>query len=170
MHAADRAQLGIPSIELIRMAAWRGGTPAHTDISLVCAPTGAEALRQMRLVRSQVERHGFDYAGGLTLNARHAVTLALVSFDKGDPDERRQVVDLFAELIPAASADGYAPYRSHVEFMDLIADQYDAGNSALRRFVERLKVAADPLNILAPGKQGIWGSPGSRAGVDQRGD
>ena len=42
--------------------------------------------------------------------------------------------------------------------MDLIADQYDANDSALRRIVESIKDALDPHGILAPGKQGIWPS------------
>ncbi len=40
--------------------------------------------------------------------------------------------------------------------MDLIAEQYDAHDSALRRTVERIKDALDPVGILALGKQGIW--------------
>lgn len=39
-HPADRAQLGIPSLDLLRMAGWSGGEPAHTDFSLVCPPDG----------------------------------------------------------------------------------------------------------------------------------
>ncbi|MDQ1042373.1 hypothetical protein [Streptomyces sp. V4I2] len=40
--------------------------------------------------------------------------------------------------------------------MDLVADQYDFNDHAMRRFTEKLKDAIDPVGILAPGKQGIW--------------
>ena len=40
--------------------------------------------------------------------------------------------------------------------MDLIAEQYDANDSALRRLTETIKDAVDPQGILSPGKQGIW--------------
>ena len=66
VHPADRTQLGVPSTDLVRMAGWRGGEPAHTDFSLVCPPKGADAVRQAQLIRRRVEEFGFDYAGGFT--------------------------------------------------------------------------------------------------------
>ena len=156
VHPADRAQLGVPSTDLVRMAGWRGGEPAHTDFSLVCPPKGADAVAQMTLVRRRIESYGFDYAGGFTLFPRHAIALALISFDKSDAREVRAVTELFPHLIADAAAEHYAPYRSHIAFMDLIADQYDFGDHAARRFQERIKNAVDPNGILSPGKQGIW--------------
>jgi FAD/FMN-containing dehydrogenase len=44
--------------------------------------------------------------------------------------------------------------------MDLIADQYDANDSAPRSTVERIKDALDPAGIFVPSKPGIW--PGAR--------
>ncbi|HET9899850.1 MAG TPA: FAD-dependent oxidoreductase, partial [Actinomycetes bacterium] len=66
VHPADRGQLGIPSTDLVRMAAWRGGDPAHTDFSLVCPTEGDHAVRQAQLIRHRLEEYGFDYAGGFT--------------------------------------------------------------------------------------------------------
>ena len=111
----------------------------------------------MQLIRDRVEEHGFDYAGGFTLNPRHAIALALISFDRDDHAQAAEVAELFPELIADAAAAGYAPYRSHVAFMDLIADQYDRERlSAPRLHRRRIKDAVDPQGILSPGKQGIW--------------
>ena len=133
VHPADRAQLGVPSTDLIRMAGWRGGEPAHTDFSLVCPPKGADAVRQMQLIRRRVEEFGFDYAGGFTTFPRHAIALALISFDKSDPEQTAAVAELFPRLVADAAAQGYAPYRAHVAFMDHIAEQYDWGDHAARQ-------------------------------------
>lgn len=54
------------------------------------------------------------------------------------------------------AAERPPPYRSHLAFVDLVADAYDANDFALRRMVETIKDALDPRGILAPGKQGIW--------------
>lgn len=150
------SQLGVPTMAMARMAEWRGGEPAHTDISLVCPTRGEDVLRQRDLVKALVRRHGFDYAGGFTLYGRHTISLALVAFDRSDQQQRSAVRALFSQVVDEAAALGYAPYRAHTAFMDLIADRYCAGDDALRRTVEKIKDALDPVGVLSPGKQGVW--------------
>jgi len=161
VHPADSTKLGIPGIAMVRMAAWRGGEPAHTDFSLVCPNRSADVLRQRDLIKAGVERHGFDYGGGFTMFPRHTIALALLSFDRSDPEQRQAVRELFPELIAEAGVLGYAPYRSHTAFMDLIAAQYHANDNALGRTLATLKDALDPGGTLSPGKQGVW--PGRSA-------
>jgi 4-cresol dehydrogenase (hydroxylating) len=156
VHPADRAQMGVPSTDLIRMAGWRGGEPAHTDFSLVCPPRSRDAIAQMSLVRARVEEYGFDYAGGFTTFPHHAIALALISFDRSDPDQVSDVARLLPQLVDDAATQGYAPYRSHLAEMDHIAAKYDFNDHALIRLTETIKDAVDPAGILSPGKQGIW--------------
>ena len=59
-------------------------------------------------------------------------------------------------LIAEAAKAGFGEYRAHLDNMDLVQDTYSFGDHAYRRFVERIKDAADPNGILSPGKQGIW--------------
>lgn len=162
VHPADRTLLGVPSTDMIRMAGWRGGEPAHIDFSLVCPPRGADAVAQATLIGAGLRAHGFDYAGGFSLFPRHAIALALLSFDRADAAMRASVAAVFPRLVADAAAAGYAPYRAHLEFMDLVADQYGWGDGAARRLQRTIKDAVDPRGILSPGKQGIWPT-GSRA-------
>ena len=163
VHPADTAKLGIPGTAMVRMAAWRGGEPAHTDFSLVSPNRSADVLRQRDLIKAGVERHGFDYGGGFTMFPRHTIALALLSFDRADPAQRQAVRELFPELIAEARALGYAPYRSHIAFMDHIAEQFDAHDNALGRTLGMLKDALDPGGTLSPGKQGVWPGRGLNA-------
>lgn len=158
VHPADRAQVGVPSGDLIQMAAWRGGEPAHTDFSVVSSTIGSDAQRLVDLLGTIIQNAGFDHAGGFTMFGRHAIMLSLLSFDASDSDERDRVRLLFSDLIAAAGDAGYAPYRSHTAFMDEIADVYNFNDSVLRRTVTRIKDALDPSGVLSPGKQGIWPS------------
>jgi 4-cresol dehydrogenase (hydroxylating) len=148
--------MAVPSTDLIRMAGWRGGQPAHTDFSLVCPPLGRDAVVQARLIRRRVEEYGFDYAGGFTTFPRHAIALALISFDRSDRGQAAAVAELFPRLIHDAADHGYAPYRGHIAFMDVIAKRYDFNDHALLRLNETIKDALDPHGLLSPGKQGIW--------------
>jgi 4-cresol dehydrogenase (hydroxylating) flavoprotein subunit len=96
-------------------SAWRlggGGDPAHTDFSLVCPPKGADAVRQAQLIRRRVEEYGFDYAGGFTTFPRHGIALALVSFDKSDPEQKAAVGQMFPQLVADAAAAGYVLPRA----------------------------------------------------------
>jgi 4-cresol dehydrogenase (hydroxylating) len=140
------------------MAAFRGGVPAHTDFSVVSTAEGAQAQKLVDLIKKRVNEYGLDHAGGFTLFGRHAIMLSLIAFDQSSEQEHQLVDGLFKDLISDAARAGYAPYRAHPAFMDDIADVYDFNDHAHRRFVDKLKAAADPNGILSVGKQGIWGA------------
>ena len=151
-----RTQLGVPSNEAIGMVAWRGGHPAHSDIGLVCEPTGDAVDRLRAVVGPRVEAAGLDFTVGFMLWPRHVVAMTLVTFDKSDRTQSSAVGDMIGSVIAAAADEGFGIYRSHVTHMDVAAEQYSFNDHAALRFARRLKAALDPQGILSPGKQGIW--------------
>ena len=109
-----------------------------------------------RDVKPLCAQYGFDYFGGLHLYPRHLAMINMIYFDRTSELERTNANKLFVELVHLARQHGYSEYRAHIDYMDLVADQYDFNACSLRHLNERIKDALDPNGILSPGKQGIW--------------
>lgn len=163
--ASDRVVTGVPSLDLVGMAGWAAGNyGGHMDFAPVVPLRGTEVLEFVKTFRPLVEEAGLDYKTDLmAINARSGIYVSGSNFDFRDEEGTRKVYDIVAKLIQEAGKRGYGPYRSHLDFMDLAADQFSFGHHAYRRFVEKIKDAVDPAGILSPGKQGIWPS-GMREG------
>jgi 4-cresol dehydrogenase (hydroxylating) flavoprotein subunit len=153
---SESVQAGIPSIAALGILKYRGEDGGHIGFSPILAPSGKEAAKLANLVGRTCHEHGFDYYGGFSFGARHIWSVMMILYDKKSDEHRVQVDRLFRKLVKDAGKLGFAEYRAHVEYMDLVGDQYDFNGHALRRFTEKLKDAVDPNGILAPGKQGIW--------------
>jgi 4-cresol dehydrogenase (hydroxylating) len=152
----DRSQAGVPSLGAMQIINWRGGRGGHTDISPISPITGRDAMVQYRMVRSRAEEYGFDYYGGFTASPRYLNHIFVIIYDTLKHEEMAKARELGTRLVREAGAAGYGKYRTHLAFMDVVADQYAFNNHALRRFNETLKDTLDPNGILSPGKQGVW--------------
>lgn len=153
----ERVQAGIPSMDLDRMTRWYGGEQGgHIGFSCVAPISGRDGATLRDLVRRELERHGLDYSGVIIAGRRSMIHVALVVFDTKNEAQARTAYAAAKALVAPAAKLGYGEYRAHLDFMDLVADQYDFNDHAQRRFNETIKDALDPNGILSPGKQGIW--------------
>ncbi|KAJ4178557.1 hypothetical protein NW755_013095 [Fusarium falciforme] len=75
-------------------------------------------------------------------------------FDKTSTKDRESGRKVVKALLTEAEKDGFANYRSRVQYMDAVQNLYGFNGHIYRRFVETLKAAVDPNGILSPGKQG----------------
>lgn len=153
---SESVQAGVPSLFALEVLKYRGEDGGHIGFSPILAPSGKEAVKLADLVGRLCREHGFDYYGGFSFGFRHLWSVMMILYDKKNDEHRARVDRLFRRLVKEAGELGFAEYRAHVAYMDLVGDQYDFNGHALRRFVETLKDAVDPIGILAPGKQGIW--------------
>ena len=153
---------GTPISFPLANANWFTGRGGHVSFSPVLPPDGRLALDQFRRTKALYDRHGMDYHASFSMGERSMTNVNQVLFDRDDPDMVLRLDRLFRELVADSKARGYGEYRTHIDYMDLVADTFDYNGHALRRLNERVKDALDPNGILAPGKSGIW--PAGRRG------
>lgn len=152
-----KVQAGVPDQTMLSLLNWDGGDKGGHLLFASTAPLrGADARAIVDLVRDESEARDFEYGGAFVLNPRFLVHIALTVYDLAKPERAKRAYDLYKDLTVEAAERGYAEYRAHVDFMDLIAEQFDFNDHAHMRLVETIKDALDPNGILAPGKQGIW--------------
>lgn len=154
----EQIQIGIPNLDLYKMASWYGGEEGgHVDFSPVIPLTTTDTLAAQSLMKEMVQEAGLDLmAGLLPINARSTTFINVLAFDTKDEDQTRRAYEVAKKMVAIAGKKGYGEYRAHLSFMDLAADQFGFNNHSQRRFNETIKDALDPNGILAPGKSGIW--------------
>ena len=148
--------LGTPSLGVFGLL--QGG--GHLGFSPIIPMTG-EAVFKAQKVYGQLYAEmklpvGNQFAAlPWSYNPRALVLLFGIpmSHDMAKNQDGRRIFD---RLVEVSAANGWAEYRTHVAFMDKVADAYSFNNHAMRRFHETLKDAIDPNGILSPGKSGIW--------------
>ena len=159
VHPFHRTRAGIPGMYAERITEWRagtGGAGSHIGFSPVLPLRGRDAMRASEKIRARVEEYGFDYMGAWHAGQRYMNHVVELIWDGGDAQQVAAIRELFAVLVKEAAAEGHGEYRTHLAFMDLVAEQFDFNDHALRRMNETIKDALDPNGVIAPGKSGIW--------------
>lgn len=165
----ERVQIGVPSLDLYKMAGWSGGEEGgHVDFSPVIPLTSQHARAAQDLIAGMCAEAGLDFLGGmLPINGRSTTFINVIPFDTKNPEQVAKAYSVAKRMVAEAGRRGYGEYRAHLSFMDLAADQFGFNDHALRRFNETIKDTLDPNGIIAPGKSGIWGTRMREAGFPQ---
>lgn len=150
---------GVPITHALQNANWYGGRGGHLSFSPVLPPKGNLAMAQFKRTYDRYREFGIDYKASFSIGQRHLTNINQLLFDKDDQGMMTRVDQLFGHLVTDAAEAGYGEYRTHIDYMDMVADTYSFNNNALRRLNEKVKNALDPNGILAPGKSGIWPKP-----------
>ena len=153
---------GTPITFPLANANWYGGRGGHYGYSPLLPPKGDLAMDQFRRTYALYQKYGIDYHASFAMGERSLTNVNQILYDRDNPDMAKRVDQFFRALVADAKAKKYGEYRTHIEYMDLVASTYDFNNGALRRLNERLKDALDPNGIIAPGKSGVW--PANRRG------
>ncbi|OYX44674.1 MAG: FAD-linked oxidase [Sphingomonadales bacterium 32-64-22] len=147
---------GTPMTFPMQNVNWYGGRGGHIGFSPILPQDGTKALEQFKRTYARYQEWGMDYQGSFAFGERHLINVNAMIFDKDNPEMMSKIDPFFRTLVKDAEAQGYGEYRTHLDYMDLVAKTYSWNNGALNRLNETVKDALDPNGILAPGKSGIW--------------
>jgi 4-cresol dehydrogenase (hydroxylating) len=147
---------GVPVSFPLANANWHGGRGGHVGYSPVLPPRGDLAMDQFKRTYDLYQKYGMDYHASFAMSERSLVNVNQILYDKDNADMMGRVDAMFRALVADASAHHYGEYRTHIDYMDLVAGSYNFNDKAILRLNERVKDALDPNGIIAPGKSGIW--------------
>lgn len=147
---------GVPITFPLANANWYGGRGGHKGYSPVLPPRGDLAMDQFRRTYALYQKYGLDYHASFAMGQRSLTNVNQLLFHRDDPEMMGRIDGMFRALVSDAKARNYGEYRTHIDYMDLVASTYDFEGGALKALNERVKDALDPNGILAPGKSGIW--------------
>jgi 4-cresol dehydrogenase (hydroxylating) len=148
--------LGVPSAVPMQMGNWVEGRAAHLSFAPVVPLTSEHVLRQLQRSSKVLADHDADSYASFTIGDRVCYSINMLMYDRDNAEQVASMKKLYNALVDDVNAAGYGEYRSHLGWMDAVADSYDFNDHALRRMNETVKNALDPNGILSPGKQGIW--------------
>lgn len=147
---------GTPMTFPMQNVNWYGGRGGHIGFSPILPQDGSVALAQFKRTYARYKEYGMDYQGSFAFGERHLINVNAMIFDKDDAAKMARIDRFFRTLVADAKAEGFGEYRTHLDYMDLVAGSYDWNGGALRKLNETVKNALDPNGIIAPGKSGIW--------------
>jgi len=161
-----RKYIGIPDNFPIRAAYWRKTTPIpdsmnpDTDncgivwISPVVPFDGIEIKKATDIISNIIDKHHFEPAITFQCLTERAINVIIsISWDRSVEGEDEKAEKCYVELNNALNENGYLSYRTTTLSMankDLqnTPDAYDL-------FINKIKKAIDPNNILSPGRYNI---------------
>ena len=150
-HHATLMEGGL-NLDEIGLLRWRGAGGGLAWFAPVAAAKGAEAEGQTKLAREILDKHGFDYTAAYAIGWRDLHHIIALLYDKSDPEQEKKADACYKDLVTTFGKKGWASYRTGVNSMELVAQQYGQTN---RDFNKLLKNAIDPNGVIAPGKSGI---------------
>ena len=151
---------GVPTETMLPSAYWRKSIPVPADPDpdrdgcglIWCAPVapadGGNVTEMVDIAETTLLERGFEPMISLTMITERSVACVIsIAYDRAVPGEDGKAISCYDELQRRLTAQGYYPYRLGIQSMDLLA-----ADSARATFLNALKRAIDPNNILAPGR------------------
>jgi 4-cresol dehydrogenase (hydroxylating) len=114
----------------------------------------------LEILETAYKEYQFEPNMGFNMMSdRNIACTSAIIYDREEPGEDQRAMECYNAMNKALAAEGYMPYRLGIQSMDKVYSD----SEEYRDFLQRLKLAIDPNNILSPGHYGISGLAGSYA-------
>ena len=164
MPEAEIPHNGFPRLSALPMLDARGRGGGHICFSPLFPAGGKELATWYQKARVFVQEAKFDFFADFHVYGRYIIAIIVIVYG---PTEGPRANALFKRLLEDAGKNDHASeYRTHIDYMDEVAEHFDFGDNALRRFVTSLKEHIDPNGVLSQGKSGIWTKPKPKSTVN----
>ncbi len=160
---------GIPNMQLFEMTTaeiaaveLHGPVQGHVDF-LAVIPRTAQAVHAAQRIIYETQKEMGAEVSATPFHApiawyhrcflMGAPTIAAL---RDTPDRAQKAKALYEAYVKNMAKAGFGVYRTNPAMQELAVGQFSFNDHALLRFQERLKDAADPNGIMAPGRYSIW--------------
>ena len=153
--------LGTPTERSLRLAYWRKKTPVPEDVdpdrdrcgllwaSSIVPFESEHVIRAVGIMTEVLQAHRYEPTVGFMFPSHRAVHLfPSVVFDREESGEDERAMRCHDEMLERLASHGYLPYRLGIHSMGFTPQS----TSDYDRFVQSIKHALDPNDILAPGR------------------
>lgn len=115
--------------------------------------TSKYVMHALALAKDIFARHEFDFFVEIIVESPRSVILLLgVFYIRQDPADQARARNWYNEVRKTFLLNGYPPYRDTTMSMPESQEM----NSVSRDFLQAVKNAVDPLNLIAPGRYGLF--------------
>ena len=160
LRSRDNIYSGTPDLRELDWVNWLPNG-AHVAFSPVSPVRGEDAKTQFALCQRVCAKYGFDILSTFCIGWREMHHIAMIIFDKGDPQSKKNALASMRELISEAAKMGYGEYRTHLVLQDQVARTYNWNNNVFH-FQMNLIAGVDALQRNFEGCLGPCGYYGSR--------
>jgi 4-cresol dehydrogenase (hydroxylating) len=158
--------LGIPMEKQLSICYWRKKTPVSNVIDpdkdkcgvIWCSPSvpfqGEHITKVLKILETIYSKHSFEPNIGINFMSDRGVAFtAAIIYDREVKGQDEKAMACYNEISETLMKQGYPPYRLGIQSMDkMISTSPEYVN-----FINRLKSAIDPNNIISPSHYGIDG-------------
>ncbi len=114
--------------------------------------TSKHVLHALSLAKTVFARHGFDFFVEMIIESpRTVIILVGVFYERNDPKDAARALSWYKESRELFLENGYPPYRTTTMSMPKSLED----NHVAKDFLQDLKRAVDPNDLIAPGRYGI---------------